>query len=479
MADNSILTRLDGLKLKYEEIGQKLTDPEVIADVKQFIQFNKEYRELEPIIEASERYRTAIANLAEAKDILANDKDEEMREMARGEIAELEPKIETLEEEIKLLLIPKDPQDAKNAIVEIRGGTGGDEAAIFAGDLMRMYTKYIESKGWKYEITSFSEGTAGGYKEVVMKVTGNNVYGTLKYESGVHRVQRVPQTETQGRVHTSAASVAVLPEAEEFDVEISMNDIRKDIFCASGPGGQSVNTTYSAIRLTHIPTGIVVQCQDQKSQLKNFDKAFEELRTRVFNLEYSKYLDEIASKRKTMVSTGDRSAKIRTYNYPQGAHHRPPHQLHDLQPVGLHGRRHPGLHRPSDRSGKRRAPQGERTLTHLRHGPSRRIRRGSLFGRGANSRRARNDLRTDRPAGRHAGICPPRGTCAGSGSRRTSLPPGRKQRRQNRAPLDGATSDARGGRRPLPKERLRRSDPLGLEGGPLKAIFRDRNPFCG
>ena len=318
MADNSILTRLDGLKLKYEEIGQKLTDPEVIADVKQFIQFNKEYRELEPIIEASERYRTAIANLAEAKDILANDKDEEMREMARGEIAELEPKIETLEEEIKLLLIPKDPQDAKNAIVEIRGGTGGDEAAIFAGDLMRMYTKYIESKGWKYEITSFSEGTAGGYKEVVMKVTGNNVYGTLKYESGVHRVQRVPQTETQGRVHTSAASVAVLPEAEEFDVEISMNDIRKDIFCASGPGGQSVNTTYSAIRLTHIPTGIVVQCQDQKSQLKNFDKAFEELRTRVFNLEYSKYLDQIASKRKTMVSTGDRSAKIRTYNYPPG-----------------------------------------------------------------------------------------------------------------------------------------------------------------
>ena len=332
MADNSILTRLDGLKLKYEEIGQKLTDPEVIADVKQFIQFNKEYRELEPIIEASERYRTAIANLAEAKDILANDKDEEMREMARGEIAELEPKIETLEEEIKLLLIPKDPQDAKNAIVEIRGGTGGDEAAIFAGDLMRMYTKYIESKGWKYEITSFSEGTAGGYKEVVMKVTGNNVYGTLKYESGVHRVQRVPQTETQGRVHTSAASVAVLPEAEEFDVEISMNDIRKDIFCASGPGGQSVNTTYSAIRLTHIPTGIVVQCQDQKSQLKNFDKAFEELRTRVFNLEYSKYLDEIASKRKTMVSTGDRSAKIRTYNYPQGriTHNRINYTIYNL-----------------------------------------------------------------------------------------------------------------------------------------------------
>ncbi|MBQ5608859.1 MAG: peptide chain release factor 1 [Rikenellaceae bacterium] len=318
MADNSILIRLDGLKLKYEEMGEQMTDPEVIADVKRFIQLNKEYKELEPIIETSELYRTAIANLQEAKDVLANEKDEEFREMARMEVAELEPKIIDLEEQIKLLLIPKDPQDDKNAIVEIRGGTGGDEAAIFAGDLLRMYTKYIESRGWKYEINSFSEGTAGGYKEVVLKVTGAGVYGVLKYESGVHRVQRVPQTETQGRVHTSAASVAVLPEAEEFDVEISMNDIRKDIFCASGPGGQSVNTTYSAIRLTHIPTGIVVQCQDQKSQLKNFDKALEELRTRVFNLEYSKYLDEIASKRKTMVSTGDRSAKIRTYNYPQG-----------------------------------------------------------------------------------------------------------------------------------------------------------------
>ena len=318
MADNSILIRLDGLKLKYEEMGEQMTDPEVIADVKRFIQLNKEYKELEPIIETSELYRTAIANLQEAKDVLANEKDEEFREMARMEVAELEPKIVDLEEQIKLLLIPKDPQDDKNAIVEIRGGTGGDEAAIFAGDLLRMYTKYIESRGWKYEINSFSEGTAGGYKEVVLKVTGAGVYGVLKYESGVHRVQRVPQTETQGRVHTSAASVVVLPEAEEFDVEISMNDIRKDIFCASGPGGQSVNTTYSAIRLTHIPTGIVVQCQDQKSQLKNFDKALEELRTRVFNLEYSKYLDEIASKRKTMVSTGDRSAKIRTYNYPQG-----------------------------------------------------------------------------------------------------------------------------------------------------------------
>jgi len=338
MADNSILIRLDGLKLKYEEIGQKLTDPEVIADVKQFVQLTKEYKELEPIVETSDRFRTALANLAEAKDVLANEKDEEFREIAREEVASLEPAIAKMEEDIKLLLIPKDPQDDKNAIVEIRGGTGGDEAAIFAGDLLRMYTKYIETKGWRYEITSSSEGAAGGYKEVVLKVTGNAVYGTLKYESGVHRVQRVPQTETQGRVHTSAASVAVLPEAEEFDIEISMNDIRKDIFCASGPGGQSVNTTYSAIRLTHIPTGIVVQCQDQKSQLKNFDKALAELRTRLYNLEYEKYLAEISSKRKTMVAGGDRSAKIRTYNYPQSrvTDHRINYTMYNL-PVFMDG----------------------------------------------------------------------------------------------------------------------------------------------
>ncbi len=316
--ENRILSKLEGLRAKYEDIAKQITDPSAMEDMKRYIALNKEYKELTPIINASEKYRLILSNIEDAKNILATEKDEEMREMAKLEIESLEPQVEPLEEEIKLLLIPADPQDSKNAIVEIRGGTGGDEAAIFAGDLFRMYTRFFEKRGWKYEINTVTEGTSGGYKEIVVKVMGDGVYGVLKYESGVHRVQRVPQTETQGRVHTSAASVAVLPEAEEFDVEIKMEDIRKDTFCASGPGGQSVNTTYSAIRLTHIPTGIVVQCQDQKSQLKNFDKALEELRTRIFNLEYQKYLDEIAGQRKTMVASGDRSAKIRTYNYPQG-----------------------------------------------------------------------------------------------------------------------------------------------------------------
>jgi peptide chain release factor 1 len=315
--NNSILERLDGLNLKFEEIGQQLTDPEVISDMKKFVQLNKEYRELEPVVAACKEYKNMVDNLASAKEILAEEKDEEMREMAKMEVSELEAKLPVLEEDIKLLLIPSDPQDGKNAILEIRGGTGGDEASIFAGDLFRMYSKFAEKKGWKFEVTSFSEGSSGGFKEIVAKVSGDGVYGVLKYESGVHRVQRVPQTETQGRVHTSAASVAVLPEADEFEIQLNMNDIRKDTFCSSGPGGQSVNTTYSAIRLTHIPSGIVVQCQDEKSQLKNFDKALAELRTRLYNMEYQKFMDEIASKRKTMVSTGDRSAKIRTYNYPQ------------------------------------------------------------------------------------------------------------------------------------------------------------------
>jgi peptide chain release factor 1 len=318
MSENSILIKLEGLRQKFEEIGQQITDPAVMSDMKRYISLNKEYRDLEPIVDAYDKYKNILSNITSARSILNTEKDEEMREMAKMELDSLEQEGETLEEEIKLLLIPADPQDTKNAVLEIRAGTGGDEASIFAGDLYRMYTKFIEARGWKYDVTHFSEGTVGGYKEVVLNVTGKGVYGVLKYESGVHRVQRVPQTETQGRVHTSAATVAVLPEAEEFDIDLRMEDIRKDTFCSSGPGGQSVNTTYSAIRLTHIPSGIVVQCQDQKSQLKNFDKALAELRTRLYNLEYQKFLDEISSKRKTMVSTGDRSAKIRTYNYPQG-----------------------------------------------------------------------------------------------------------------------------------------------------------------
>ncbi len=295
-----------------------LLNPEVFSDMEKYVRLNKEYKSLQPIIEAYEKYKLILANVASTKELLGVEKDEEMREMAKIEFEQLNSQIPEMEEEIKLLLIPVDPEDEKDAVIEIRAGTGGDEASIFAGDLYRMYTKFFEQKGWKSEINRFSEGTAGGYKEIVMSVSGNGVYGIMKYESGVHRVQRVPQTETQGRIHTSAATVVVLPEADEFDVVIRNEDIRKDTYCSSGPGGQSVNTTYSAIRLTHIPTGIVVTCQDEKSQLKNYDKALAELRTRLYNLEYQKYLDEVSRKRKTMVSTGDRSAKIRTYNYPQG-----------------------------------------------------------------------------------------------------------------------------------------------------------------
>jgi len=335
MAEQSLVEKLDGLQYKFEEISTMITDPAVIADMKRFVKLNKEYHELELLMKARKDYKNMLANLSEAKRILETENDEDLRDMAKMEIDETEPKIVKMEEEIRLLLIPADPEDGKNAIVEIRGGTGGDEAAIFAGDLYRMYMKYCESKGWKTQLTSFNEGTSGGYKEIVFSVTGNNVYGTLKYESGVHRVQRVPATETQGRVHTSAATVAVLPEAEEFDIDLKETDIRTDIFCASGHGGQSVNTTYSAIRLVHIPTGISVQCQDEKSQLKNKAKAMIELRTRIYNMEYQKYLDNIASKRKTMVSTGDRSAKIRTYNYPQGrvTDHRIGLTLYNLQSI--------------------------------------------------------------------------------------------------------------------------------------------------
>jgi peptide chain release factor 1 len=318
MANNMILERLEGVKRRFIEVGELLTQPDILSDMDRYIKLNREYKDLQPIIESYERYKLALTNITSTKELLSTEKDEEMREMAKAELEQLNAGIPQMEEEIKMLLIPVDPEDEKNSVMEIRAGTGGDEASIFAGDLFRMYSKYFENKGWKVEVTNFSLGTAGGYKEIVMSISGAGVYGIMKYESGVHRVQRVPQTETQGRIHTSAASVVVLPEADEVDVEIKNDDIRKDTYCSSGPGGQSVNTTYSAIRLTHIPTGIVVTCQDEKSQLKNYDKALKELRTRLYNLEYQKYLDDISKKRKTMVSTGDRSAKIRTYNYPQG-----------------------------------------------------------------------------------------------------------------------------------------------------------------
>ena len=333
-----MLDKLEAIKIRYEDIQQQMNEPSVMSDMKNYIKLNKDYKELQPIMEAFEVYKTILSNIDHAKDIIHNEKDEEFRTMAKEELNILTADKDKIEEDIRMMLIPADPEDGKNAVIEIRAGTGGDEASIFAGDLYRMYCKFSEAKRWKVELVDFTEGTMGGFKEIIFNIMGENVYGLMKYESGVHRVQRVPQTETQGRVHTSAATVAVLPEADEFDVEIKQSDVRKDTFCSSGPGGQSVNTTYSAIRLTHIPSNIVVSCQDEKSQIKNFEKAMKVLRTRLYELEHQKYLDEISKKRKTMVSTGDRSAKIRTYNYPQSrvTDHRINMTLYNL-PVVLDG----------------------------------------------------------------------------------------------------------------------------------------------
>ncbi|RCH53705.1 peptide chain release factor 1 [Mucilaginibacter hurinus] len=313
-----MLDKLEAIHQRWKDVEGELSSPDAMADMKRFAQLNKEYKDLAKIVDEYNIYRNIMSNIDTNKDILATEKDQEFREMAKEELDTLLKQQEEMEEKIRLMLIPKDPEDSKNAIIEIRGGTGGDEAALFAGDLYRMYIRYCEKRGWRTELVDYTEGTSGGYKEIVFNVLAEDAYGTLKFESGVHRVQRVPDTETQGRVHTSAASVVVLPEVDEFDIELHAADIRKDLFCASGPGGQSVNTTYSAVRLTHIPTGIVAQCQDQKSQLKNFDKALQVLRSRVYEMELQKHLEETSKKRKTMVATGDRSAKVRTYNYPQG-----------------------------------------------------------------------------------------------------------------------------------------------------------------
>lgn len=313
-----LLNKLGFIVERRNEVAKLIVDPEVIADQKKYAQLSKEYKDLGEIEEAYLEYKDVLDNIDSSRQIIREEKDEEFREMAKAELSDLEERQVGLEEKVKMLLIPKDPEDAKNAIVEIRAGTGGDEASIFAGDLFRMYSRYCDQKGWSIELVDVNEGTSGGYKEIIFNVTGDNVYGTMKYEAGVHRVQRVPQTETQGRVHTSAATVMVLPEAEEFDVEVKESDLRVDSYCSSGPGGQSVNTTYSAIRITHLPTGIVAQCQDQKSKLKNYDKALSVLRSRIYERELQKKLEADAVLRKTMVSSGDRSAKIRTYNYPQG-----------------------------------------------------------------------------------------------------------------------------------------------------------------
>ena len=313
-----MIDKLEAIKVRFDEVSKLIVNPDVIADMKQYVKLNKEYKDLDNIVKVYNNYKNILSNIDSAKKILNEETDLELKEMAKSEIDIYLSEKEVLEQDIKILLIPKDPNDDRNAVVEIVAGTGGDEASIFCGDLFRMYSKFIETKKWKIELVDYTEGTSGGFKSIVFNVLGTGAYGFLKYEGGVHRVQRVPRTETQGRVHTSASAVIVLPEAEEFDVELKDSEIKKETYCSSGPGGQSVNTTYSAVRLTHIPTGIVAQCQDQKSQIKNHAQALKVLRTRIYEMELKKKQDEEGDLRKTMISSGDRSDKIRTYNYPQG-----------------------------------------------------------------------------------------------------------------------------------------------------------------